>query len=142
MPDIFAYGGQVLVYDVVAWDATTVRPYEIALAASANIAAGAVTATSAQLTAPSGKTTSDFSPMKISDDTNPVTSDIGQNFYGEGEWNMQATAEADSVAYEFRVTIDGVLFDTYTNTPVLLIVDVVPMLPQVQRVVRLPHYRM
>src|SRR5689334_4139275 len=58
----------------------------IVLSASSNITASGEN-TTAQLTAPSGKTTSDFGGGRIQDDENPTDAvDIGSNQYREDEW--------------------------------------------------------
>lgn len=92
------------------------------LVASANITASGE-ATTAQLTAPAGKTTSDFVAGRIQDDENPSdTVNITSDDYTELEWCIQATAYAiDAETYEFRVTANGVVLDTYTVTPQWLI---------------------
>lgn len=95
----------------------------IMLAPSSNIAAGGNTATTAQLTAPSGKTTSDFTAGKISDDTNPPPAiDIGANDYTEIEWAIQVGANAvDADIYQFRVTVGGTALSSYGVTPELTV---------------------
>jgi hypothetical protein len=83
------------------------------LALSANIAASAATSTTNQLSG-----SASFTAGKISDDTNPITVDVGNNGETELEWCIQATADAEASAqYEFRVVADGVALDTYTVTP-------------------------
>jgi len=94
---------------------------EFLLSASGNIAAGGTTATTARLTAPSGKTTGDFDAGKISDDTNPLpTIDISADGYTEVEFAVEANS-AEVVAgdvYEFRIVEStGTLLDSYTVTP-------------------------
>lgn len=89
----------------------------VKIAASANIAASAATATTAQLTAPSGKS-GNFTAGKISDDTNPLPSiTVASAFYTELEWCVQIiganTTSGD--VYLFRVTIAGTAIQTYTN---------------------------
>ncbi|HND54645.1 MAG TPA: hypothetical protein PLV92_19675, partial [Pirellulaceae bacterium] len=87
------------------------------LALSANIAASAATSTTNQLSG-----SASFTAGKISDDTNPITVDIGNNGETELEWCIEATDDAvDSADYEFRVVADGVALDTYTETPTLTI---------------------
>jgi hypothetical protein len=95
----------------------------IVLSASANISAGGSTATTAQLTAPSGKTTSNFQAGKISDDTNPLPAiDLAADLYTELEWCLQASEDTvNGDAYEFRVTAGGTALDTYSVTPQLTI---------------------
>lgn len=90
----------------------------ILLNASSNITASGEN-TTAQLTAPSGKTTGDFVAGRIQDDENPADSvDIGADQYTEMEWSIIAssTAQVDDV-YQFRVTNNGTALNTYTVTP-------------------------
>jgi hypothetical protein len=77
------------------------------------------TDTTAQLTAPSGKTTSDFTAGELCETSNPAPAiDIAADFYSELEWCLQATAAASNAqAYQFRVTENGAAFDTYSVTP-------------------------
>lgn len=90
----------------------------IQLATSANIAASGAD-TTVQLTAPSGKSTSDFVAGRIQDDENPAdTVNITTDDYTEMEWCIAASATAaSSDVYQFRATIRGFLLDTYTVTP-------------------------
>lgn len=81
-------------------------------------------ATSALLTAPSGKTTSNFSAGYIVDDQNALPSiTIASGNYTEVAWCMQFnSALANSgQTYQFRVTNNGVALDSYTNTPTVTI---------------------
>lgn len=96
---------------------------EITLSLSANIAASAATSTTAQLTAPSGKTTTDFQAGKISDDTNPLPAiDLSEDKYTELEWCVITDDGLSSNAeIEFRVTVLGVTLNTYTVTPKITI---------------------
>ncbi len=91
---------------------------QILLAPSANIAASGEN-TTVQLTAPSGKTTSDFDAGRIQDDENPSdTVDITEDDYTELEWSLTATADTSAGdVYQFRVTANGTPLDTYTVTP-------------------------
>ena len=99
---------------------TTPTTPPIILVDSGNIAAGGSTSTTAQLTAPDGKSSgSDFQAGKISDDTNPMPAvDLGSGKYTELEWCLIATdaAQEDDI-YEFRVTVNGTALDTYSVTP-------------------------
>jgi hypothetical protein len=90
----------------------------IQLATSANITASGEN-TTAQLTSPTGKTTSDFTAGRIQDDENPAdTVDIGLDDYSEFEWCLTATANAANAdVYQFRVTANGTALGTYTLTP-------------------------
>lgn len=91
----------------------------ILLAASANIAASGAD-TTVQLTAPSGKATSDFAAGRIADDENPLDlALIPVDDYTELEWCLTAVSgvASNSQVYEFRVTANGVALDTYSVTP-------------------------
>lgn len=91
---------------------------KFALSASTNFTNGA--ATTAQLTAPSGKTSgADFQAGTINETSNPTAAlDLGSGKYTEIEWCIKATDDAVAAAqYEFRVTYDGVSLDTYSVTP-------------------------
>lgn len=94
----------------------------IIIAASSHITAGG-DATTARLTAPSGKTTSDFTTGRIWDNENGTDSiDIAADEYTELAWVIKAqTPAADSDVYQFRVTAAGTALDTYTVTPSLTV---------------------
>lgn len=96
-------------------------PHKIVLSASANIAAGAATATTAQLTAPAGKNSGvDFQAGSISDDTNPLPSiNLGSDAYTELEWCMKAVAGlvADGDVCQFKIMTGTGPLDTITVTP-------------------------
>ena len=84
---------------------------------STNIVAGGAN-TTAQLTAPAGKTTANFTTGRIQDDENPADAiDIASGNYTEIEWNIEATDAAELAAYSFRITVGGTVLDTYTVTP-------------------------
>lgn len=91
---------------------------EVYVSASANIAAGGE-ATTARLTAPSGKTTSDFVTGRRWDDENGTdTIDITADDYTELEWCLKAQSPAANTDYfEFRVYAGTSALDTYTVTP-------------------------
>ena len=79
-------------------------PQAITLSESTHIPAGGETETTQQLTAGSGT----FSAGRISDDTNPVVSTIGEDGYTEHEWALELTEDADPEAtYELAVFVDG-----------------------------------
>jgi hypothetical protein len=109
---------------IMANASLALKPAEavVQLSPSSNIAASGE-ATTAQLTAPSGKTTGDFDAGRIQDDENP--SDlvaISDDDYTELEWSLTTTAVAlDTETYQFRVTNIGVAFDTYSVTPAITI---------------------
>ncbi|MCA0455663.1 MAG: LamG domain-containing protein [Chloroflexi bacterium] len=90
------------------------------LSASANIAGSAATATTAQLTAPSGKS-GDFTAGAISDDTNPISVDIAADFYTEVEFSLVSIAAIPEDDYDFRLTAAGVALDAYSQTPTITI---------------------
>ncbi len=89
----------------VSWTSVSASS-KIQYAASANIASGAVTPTTAQLAAPLGKTSASFTAGKISDDTNPLTGvDIALDFYSEYEFALKTDGTpAVGETYEFRLT--------------------------------------
>lgn len=91
---------------------------EVYVATSANITAGGE-ATTAQLTAPSGKSTSDFVTGRMWDDENGTDSiDITTDDYTELEWCLQAQSPATNGDYfDFRVYAGAAALDTYTVTP-------------------------
>jgi chitinase len=76
-------------------------------------------ATTAQLTAPSGKTSgADFQAGQMKESSNATTLDLVSGRYTEIEWNIIAnTASVNAQQYEFRVTAGGTALDTYTVTP-------------------------
>lgn len=91
---------------------------EIYVAPSANIAAGGE-ATTARLTAPSGKTTADFVTGRRWDDENGTDAiDLTTDDYTEFEWSINTQAPAaNGDAFEFRVYAGAAALDTYTVTP-------------------------
>lgn len=96
-------------------------PARFTLSASTHIGASGE-ATTAQLTAPAGKTTADFQAGRIQDDENPADSvDLAADKYTELEWSAVATEDSLLDDYEFRVTAAGVVLDTYTETPVITV---------------------
>ena len=100
-------------------EVVTVTPSAfVRLLLSDNIAASAATHTTAQLTAPAGKTSgADFQEGHISDDTNPITTDLDSGKYTELEWSIKTAAglgTGDEI--EFRITNTGA--DTLTLTVV------------------------
>jgi hypothetical protein len=106
----YAYGSEVNF---------TTLDWPIRLAASSNITASGEN-TTAQLAAPSGKTTADFVAGRLQDDENPADSvDITSDDYTELEWNLKAITgvAADADVYQFRVTVAGTPVDTYSVTP-------------------------
>jgi hypothetical protein len=95
---------------------------EVYVSASANIASGGE-ATTARLTAPSGKTSSSFTTGRRWDDENGTDSiDIASDFYTELEWSLQQQAPAaNGDYYEFRVYSGSTALGTYTLTPKLTV---------------------
>jgi hypothetical protein len=90
-----------------------------ALGPTTNIATGGNTATTFQLTPPSGKTTADFQTGKISDDTNPVPSlDLASGKYTELEFSVQASnSVSNNQIFQFRISSGGTALDSYSVTP-------------------------
>lgn len=90
----------------------------IVLAASANVTAGGE-ATTAQLSAPSGKTTSDFVTGRMWDDENGTdTIDITTDDYTEVEWCLKAQSPAvNGDIYNLRVTEAGTAISAYPTSP-------------------------
>jgi len=87
---------------------------------SPNVSSGAATATTTQLTPPTGKTSASFTAGKISDDTNPIVSvDIALSFYSEFEFVLK-TDSTPTVGerYEFRLSGTSM---TITATPSITI---------------------
>ncbi len=91
---------------------------ECYIATSANIASGGE-ATTARLTAPSGKTTSDFVTGRRWDDENGTDAlDITTDDYTEVEWAVAlSSAPATSDYFDFRVYIGGSAATNYDVTP-------------------------
>jgi hypothetical protein len=87
------------------------------LTTSSNITASGEN-TTAQLTPPGGKSTSDFDAGRMQDDENPADAvDISADDYTELEWCMQARSTALDGDYTFRVTRAGAVLSTYSVTP-------------------------
>jgi hypothetical protein len=108
-----------------AWRAQTIIIHPIIPAAppiyispSANITAGGE-ATTAQLTPPSGKSTSDFVTGRMWDDENGTdTIDVTLDDYTEVEWSLQAQSPAvNGDIYQFRVYAGATPLTTYDVTP-------------------------
>jgi hypothetical protein len=90
----------------------------VIITASSNITGGGE-ATTAQLTAPSGKSTSDFVTGRMWDDENGADSiDITTDDYTELEWCFKTQSPATtSDIYQFRVYAGSTPLNTYTVTP-------------------------
>lgn len=91
---------------------------EVYVSASANIAGGGE-ATTARLTAPSGKSTSDFVTGRRWDDENGTdTIDITTDDYTEVEWAITMAGSLSNGDYfDFRVYSGNTALDTYGVTP-------------------------
>lgn len=91
---------------------------EVYISASSNVTAGGES-TTARLTAPSGKTTSNFTTGRRWDDENGSDSiDIASGYYTELEWVLTTQSPADTDDYyEFRVYNGDSALDTYSVTP-------------------------
>jgi hypothetical protein len=96
---------------------------EIIYATSTQYADG--DATTFQLTAPSGKTTSDFDAgVMVEGQALADTVNITADDYTEIEWCLKAQTPAVATdVYEFRVTANGTALATYTVTPELTVAD-------------------
>jgi hypothetical protein len=94
------------------------RPIAIGLSASAYIAVSGEN-TTAQLAAPSEKTTGDFGGGRIQDDENPTDAvDLDIDEYREDEWCLVAlAASVYTYVYQLRVLINDQEIDTYTVDP-------------------------
>lgn len=92
--------------------------YDLYISASANITAGGED-TTARLTAPSGKTTSDFVTGRRWDNENGTdTIDITTDNYTEVEWCLTLKSGLTGGDYfDFRVYNADAALDTYTVTP-------------------------
>ncbi len=92
--------------------------YECYVGTSANITAGGE-ATTARLTAPSGKSTSDFVTGRRWDDENGTdTINITSDDYTEVEWLVAlSSAPVDTDYFEFRVYAGATALYAYTLTP-------------------------
>jgi len=114
---IDASGGEVP-SDVV----TVHRPEAFEMALSSNFAPGSTTA---QLTAPLGKTTGDMDGGRIEEANNPsgTTTNVTVDDYREDEWCFSQKPNIRQVSYEFRATVDGSAYGTYTETPALNLVE-------------------
>ena len=121
-PPVFAFSGSD--GTTLSWCAATVAlraaaavDNEVYISPSANVAAGGE-ATTARLTAPSGKS-GDFTTGRRWDDENGDDSiDIASAFYTELEWVLTTQSPAATDDYfEFRVYNGDVAIDTYTLTP-------------------------
>ena len=90
---------------------------EVYISASANVAAGGE-ATTARLTAPTGKA-GDFTTGRRWDDENGTDEiDIAEEFYTELEWILTTQSPAATDDYfEFRIYNEDTVLDTYTLTP-------------------------
>ena len=83
----------------------------------------AETNTTHQLTAPSGKTTSDFGGGKLTEDNPGSAVDLSANQYREDEFVIAANSlGVTGETYQFRVVLDGMVIPaTYTVIPELTI---------------------
>jgi hypothetical protein len=91
---------------------------QLYISASGNVASGGEN-TTARLSAPSGKTTGNFTTGRRWDDENGSDSiDIASDYYTELEWVLTTQSPATTDDYfEFRVYNADAAIDTYTVTP-------------------------
>jgi hypothetical protein len=121
-PNAFTGGGTDTTSDSWAAVCVALRPVtfsnEVYVSTSANITAGGE-ATTARLTAPSGKSTSDFVTGRRWDDENGNdTINLTLDDYTEVEWLVAlSSAPVDTDYFEFRVYAGSTALTTYTLTP-------------------------
>lgn len=121
-PAAFTGGGTDTTSDSWAAVCVALRPVtfsnEVYITISANITAGGE-ATTARLTAPSGKSTSDYVTGRRWDDENGTdTINITSDDYTEVEWLVAlSSAPVDTDYFEFRVYAGAAALSTYTLTP-------------------------
>lgn len=129
----FSFGGSYRKASALQWGVSldtrvdnptipVIRGAAILLARSSNIADNAATATTAQLTAPAGKTAgTHFQAGNISDDTNPLPSiDLAADKYTELEFCFIANSiiATNGKVYEFRVVDSNqTTLNAYLVTP-------------------------
>lgn len=106
----YAYGGQV---------SFTTLNWPVRLKASSYIPAGGTTATTRQLSIPSGKVAGDFEAGTITDDTNPLASfNPGNAKFSEWEICIETidalTHDGDEI--ELRLTNAGTVLDAYDHS--------------------------
>lgn len=90
---------------------------EVYVSTSSNVSSGGE-ATTARLTAPSGKTTGDFTTGRRWDDENGDDNiDIAEDEYTELEWILTIAGADTDDYFEFRVYNGDSVLDTYTLTP-------------------------
>jgi hypothetical protein len=96
------------------------RAHAFEMSLSANFAPSGTTA---QLTAPAGKTTADMGGGRIEEALNPSTTntDVTADDYREDEWCIKAVDASRDVTYAFRVLYGGIVPDTLTVTPKLTV---------------------
>jgi hypothetical protein len=98
---------------------------QVYVSTSSNVTAGGE-ATTARLTAPSGKTTSNFTTGRRWDDENGTDSiDIASGNYTEVEWVLTTQGASNADYFDFRVYAGAAALDTYTLTPRWTITTVV-----------------
>lgn len=99
------------------WTAPGASTDKFDLALSSTVTNGDVT--TAQLNAPTSKTTADFQAGILSESSSPMGSlNLTSGKYTELEWVLAASTSAvTGTQYEFRVTNAGTALDTYSVTP-------------------------
>jgi hypothetical protein len=104
-----SYGSEVT-FDTINW--------AVRLKLSTNIPAGGTTATTRQLTIPSGKAAGDYEAGKITDDTNPLASfNPGSAKFSEWEVCIEGISALLSTGDQLRISMSnaGVALDSYTH---------------------------
>jgi hypothetical protein len=90
----------------------------VRLKLSDNIPSGGTTATTRQLTIPSGKAAGDYEAGKITDDTNPLASfNPGSGKFSEWEVCIETIAALLNTGDQIKIRLSnaGVALDSYTH---------------------------
>jgi hypothetical protein len=96
------------------------RDHAFKVVLSANIAAGGEATTTYGMTAPAGKTGSEFTTGRRWDDENGADAlTIAADFWTKLAWSIAPVSGVvvDAEQYEFRLVADNAALDTYTVTP-------------------------
>jgi hypothetical protein len=123
---VYSFAGSMNGGGICGGTAPYVTADYISLYPSDHIPAGGGTATTFRLTAPLGKSGTDFEAGKISDDTNPLAGlDLGADKFTELEWSLIVNSWASQGdEFEFRITDNGTPLDAYAQTPKITIATV------------------
>jgi hypothetical protein len=116
---VYSFAGSMSGGGICGGEAGFVSSDYVELYPSDHIPAGGGTATTFRLTAPLGKSGTDFEAGKISDDTNPLGGlDLGSDKFTELEWSLIVNSwAAQGDEFEFRITDNGSPLNAYAQTP-------------------------